>query len=167
MRRLLLQDVTVWQIWCPQQHVRLWPVWCSYEWWWWQRFSQYWHHAPSSLSDLAKMDRDLKQAAMDIPAPETPAKPEPTSPTKKRFRTATDDDIKHFYDANQSANTKRVTAWGILHTTNIEWIHSKYYWYWIHIINMFVKHYAPGLVIKSKVSSFHPLSCWLKWQDFA
>ena len=81
---------------------------------------------PSSLCDLAKMDRDLKQAAMDIPAPETPTKPEPTSPTKKRFGTATDDDIKHFYDANQSANTKRVTAWGmkifqgILHTTNIE-----------------------------------------------
>ena len=94
---------------------------------------------PSSLADLAKMDRDLKQAAMDIPAPETQATPEPTSTTKKWFRTATDDDIQHFYYANQSANTKRVKSWGmnifqgIFHTTNIEWIHSKYYWYWMHI----------------------------------
>ena len=88
---------------------------------------------PSSLADLAIMDMDLKQAAIDIPAPETQAKPEPTNTTKKRFRTATDDDIQHFYDANQSANTKRVTSWGmkifqgIFHTPNIEWIHLKYY----------------------------------------
>ena len=51
-------------------------------------------------------------AITDLPPPETPA-PGTSSPTKKRFKTTTAEEIDHLFGARHTSSTKRNTAWGM------------------------------------------------------